>query len=73
MRTLTFKLPNGKEYTLSVEEANDRFWWEEGNASCDCNRILMLGREYPELEEDDPNCGDKIELINVNPPWKDED
>mgnify|MGYP001592538114 CR=1 FL=1 len=75
MRTLTFKLPNGTTYTLRVELDDDEFWWTEGNAGCDCNRWLMLGREYPELEvEDDAvQCGDTIELIKVESPWADKD
>lgn len=74
MRTLTFKFPNGKEYTLEVKEDDDQYWWEEGNASCDCNRLLILARKYPELDQDpNPSCGETIDLIKVDPPWKEDE
>lgn len=38
-----------------------RFWWEEGNASCDCNRELFFLRDRGEETEttiDEVRCGD---------------
>lgn len=37
------------------------FWWEEGNASCDCNRanFFGLGEEWP--------CGETIRITKIEP------
>ena len=33
------------------------FWWEEGNAACDCNRSLFFLRALGEEEPEDIVCG----------------
>ena len=39
---------------------DSRFYWEEGNASCDCNRALAFGEE-----DDYQPCGEwRYELVN---------
>jgi hypothetical protein len=76
VRTLTFKLPDGRLFPLEVDLTNDEYWWTEGNGGCDCNRIVMLGKSYPELKLDDfcdyPACGETIKLIDVKPEWEKE-
>lgn len=34
------------------------YWWEEGNASCDCNRELFFVRARKEDEPDETECGE---------------
>ena len=34
------------------------YWWEDGNASCDCNRELFFLRAIGEDEPIDTECGD---------------
>ena len=37
---------------------DSRFWWEEGNAGCDCNRAISFG-------DPDESCGEsRFELVN---------
>lgn len=71
MRKLTFKLPDGREYTLEVKLDDNKWWWTEGNSGCDCNRADYIMHVYPDvgLEEDTP-CGDTIKLIKVEPEWE---
>lgn len=39
---------------------DSRYYWEEGNASCDCNRALAFGDE-----DDSMNCGEsRYTLVN---------
>lgn len=33
------------------------FWWEEGNASCDCNRELFFLRARGESNDAETECG----------------
>jgi len=33
------------------------YWWEDGNASCDCNRELFFLRARKEDEPEDTRCG----------------
>lgn len=45
------------------------FWWEEGNAACDCNRMAFLydtaGADDPDAEESDGYpCGDGRVVID---------
>lgn len=35
------------------------YWWEEGNASCDCNRELFFLRARNEDDSEDTECGDE--------------
>ena len=39
-------------------EETNRFVWEHGNFSCDCNRHLFWAREANEPEDDDLACSD---------------
>lgn len=34
------------------DSAFNKFWWEQGNASCDCNRELFF-MEFAEEDEED--------------------
>lgn len=34
------------------------YWWERGNASCDCNRELFFLRARNENDPDDTECSD---------------
>ncbi len=38
--------------------AGDEYWFEEGNWSCDCNRMADFLRAGGEEEPDDVPCGD---------------
>ena len=40
------------------------FWWEEGNAKCDCNRALFFARVNGEEEPDVP-CGDELYSVRI--------
>lgn len=40
-----------------------KFWWQEGNGSCDCNRSIFIHEKYPEFPE--LKCGDEIELDGI--------
>lgn len=45
-----------------------RYWWEEGNGSCDCNRTIYFARAGGEEEPDDDEylCGDTaFELVDL--------
>lgn len=33
------------------------FWWEEGNAACDCNRGDFFNQALGDMDSDEP-CGD---------------
>lgn len=56
---------NNKEYTCyMLEPFTSRFWWEEGNGACDCNRILQIAREYSDVMVKDAVCGNTIELLD---------
>lgn len=35
-----------------------QFWWEEGNAACDCNRELFFLRARGENDDAETACGD---------------
>lgn len=68
---------NGREFTYQDAENetewsqyiwlenNDpsRFWWEEGNMACDCNRSRYL----PDGWIDEIECGGQIEIYSVIP------
>jgi hypothetical protein len=44
-----------------------QFWWEEGNASCDCNREIFFNRFKGIELEYDTECGDnryKVKITN---------
>jgi hypothetical protein len=40
-----------------------RYMWQDGNYSCDCNRLLMLHRAVGLPSEDDPVCGDDRVIV----------
>lgn len=69
--TITFEY-KGKEYIHTVVSDKDediiRFWWEDGNGGCDCNRSIFLHRSYPDLEvfKEEFKCGDEIKLVNLS-------
>jgi hypothetical protein len=66
------EVSTGKEVSI-VEEVEDRyldterFYYEEGNGSCDCNRKLMFGRALG-IEFSDPEtpCGSGKYQIRVS-------
>ncbi len=41
----------------------DVYYWTEGNNSCDCNRALLIYRQYGEELPDD--CGDTMTLTSL--------
>src|SRR5688572_18195944 len=74
------RLPDGREFdhVYWVEAryaAGQEFWWNEGNAACDCNRSLFINQDYGlslgELDEEDEDalpclpCGDTITLVSL--------
>lgn len=42
------------------------FWWQEGNASCDCNRELFFIRAMEGDEDFDSQCGDTRYSVRVS-------
>lgn len=45
------------------------YWWEEGNASCDCNRSLFFLRALGRDEADESDCGEggfSVRLSNAD-------
>lgn len=49
-----------------IEEEKDcfRFWWEEGNGGCDCNRSIFIKR-FCDPDFPDMTCGHEIELLGI--------
>lgn len=41
------------------------FNFTEGNASCDCNKLLYLADAAQEERPDDPPCGETLELAEL--------
>lgn len=73
MKTIIAKLNDTRnEYTREYEYKvkneyveSQEFWWTEGNAACDCNRILYL-YNWDESKDLDCNMGDNIiELLSL--------
>jgi len=42
-----------------TEDRLGRFWWTEGNGSCDCNRGQFIGKELP--------CGYEVMIDRIVP------
>lgn len=59
-RTYYYEDNFGKEFPEDVV----KFQYEKNNYSCDCNKSLLIQRycdeSFPEM-----NCGDEIELVNL--------
>ena len=74
--TCTFRVPDGREFTIGVTESNS--WWTEGNGACDCNRSLYIRRAGFDLplppgckDQECWPCGDSIKLVattTIDPP-----
>lgn len=56
---------NGKEYKLEQKTFTSRFWWEEGNGACDCNRSIAIHEKYPDAVIK-MLCGNIIKLVDSN-------
>lgn len=41
------------------------YWWEEGNAACDCNRLMFFHRGRGEPEPEDTPCGSNAFLVKL--------
>jgi len=52
---------------LMAEGEPSIFWWEEGNASCDCNREIFFER-CNKVEIDNEKCGDGRFSVNLSNP-----
>lgn len=50
------------DFGVGYEEEAAHYMFEEGNYACDCNRSLIIHREFPEFEETD--CGEEIEIVS---------
>jgi hypothetical protein len=49
------------EIRRSAWQNGGRFWWTEGNASCDCNRAIA----FEGSDNEETPCGDSLyELVN---------
>ena len=51
-----------KKYDFVIKDITfSNFWFEEGNAACDCNRSLFIAQDcddtFPEMD-----CGSKIKM-----------
>lgn len=70
-RVLLRDLKTGQEawYTSNVADEyadNQSFWWLDGNASCDCNRMIFLHDALGWDGPDDYPCGDeRVAIIRV--------
>ena len=70
--SMNLRLPDGRSFPYECDFGEDypeesaRFMFFEGNYACDCNKMLFLAREYPEVfgsEDDDLTpCGDTITI-----------
>jgi len=59
-KVYTFDYDFGKDYS----EEGAEFMFEDGNFSCDCNRSIFI-REYCDKDFEEMDCGDEIELVNL--------
>lgn len=49
------------------EFAFNQFWWQEGNASCDCNRHLFFERAFGrEPDFDETECGEERYAVRIS-------
>ncbi len=59
------------EFNLNDKDSEEKikFWYEEGNGACDCNRSVMTGLNlrFPELCIKDHRfpCGNTIEFLDI--------
>lgn len=57
------------EYDIEDQHAEGQvFWWEEGNGSCDCNRMIFFCQIKGE-DDDERECGDTlfhVEYITID-------
>lgn len=60
-------------YDLGYEYPEDsaEFYFTDGNFSCDCNRSLVIRREYGEDAIPELGCGDEIEMIEYHFEYED--
>ena len=42
------------------------YWWEDGNAACDCNRQSFFSHALGEDEPEDTPCGDGRFLVRLS-------
>ncbi len=64
-KTGTYEDPIGEGSVSFDEDGNPNFfWWEEGNASCDCNRSAFFGLVNRDEDEWFP-CGETIEVLSM--------
>ena len=60
MKMFIKRVSDGEVRQTDWEIGPSRYWWEEGNGSCDCNRAIAFGDI-----QDDPPCGETAyELVN---------
>jgi hypothetical protein len=59
---IKLKLKN-KIYKCPVGIFTSYDWWDSGNGGCDCNRLIFIKEQYPEVQGD-INCGHEIELVD---------
>ena len=58
--------PKGKGCAYYSQSGSpNRFWWEEGNGSCDCNRCWMLPEGLYEADLD--VCSEDIMIDTIEP------
>lgn len=56
------KVLNGNKSAIWWDEDTQQwntFWWDEGNGSCDCNRIPLL------INESTENCGKLVQIEDI--------
>lgn len=55
---------HGQQYALKDITP---YWWTEGNASCDCNRVPFFGFDGfpPYLGEQEHCCGEEIRVLDI--------
>lgn len=55
-----------KDKCWSDDEIVSRYWWYDGNMSCDCNRWKFLPSHLQELCPEE-NCGEEICIDRIEP------
>lgn len=62
---VSFEAESTNYYWVNENNEPSRFWWDEGNMSCDCNRVAFLPEAIREKHPGD--CGHTITVFRIIP------
>lgn len=68
---------NDKEYIIDYDfgyeypEGSAHWMFEEGNYSCDCNKLMFIREKYGEDIMEELECGEHIELKDIRIEYRD--